>query len=150
PGTAPAPPTPTPPAPASAPAATAPPPAPAPSAPQPSMAHAAGAALGGLWSGLRGWLQPKNQGQPAPAPAPKTTKDEDSLEMEQAAPAAAPPSAAPEHAFAAAGNRLEVGAATSTGRVRTRNEDSYLTQHLTLSNLDQRRELALLVVADGM
>jgi serine/threonine protein phosphatase PrpC len=46
--------------------------------------------------------------------------------------------------------RLELGAATSRGVIRARNEDSFLTQHLTWSNLDQRRELALIVVADGM
>jgi serine/threonine protein phosphatase PrpC len=46
--------------------------------------------------------------------------------------------------------RLDVGAATSAGRVRPRNEDSYLLQHLAWSNLGQRREAALLVVADGM
>jgi serine/threonine protein phosphatase PrpC len=46
--------------------------------------------------------------------------------------------------------RLEVGSATSAGRVRKRNEDSFLVQHLAWSNLDERRDLALLVVADGM
>jgi serine/threonine protein phosphatase PrpC len=46
--------------------------------------------------------------------------------------------------------RLDVGAATSVGRVRERNEDSFLVQHLTWSNLDERHEAALLVVADGM
>jgi protein phosphatase len=46
--------------------------------------------------------------------------------------------------------RLDVGAATSSGRVRERNEDSYLLQHLAWCNRGQRRESALLVVADGM
>jgi protein phosphatase len=46
--------------------------------------------------------------------------------------------------------RLEIGAATSPGRVRDRNEDSFLVQHLVWSNLDDRRELAALVLADGM
>jgi serine/threonine protein phosphatase PrpC len=49
-----------------------------------------------------------------------------------------------------AASRLDIGAATSPGRVRERNEDSHLIQHLVWSNLDQRHELALLVVADGM
>ncbi len=53
----------------------------------------------------------------------------------------APPPAAP---------RLEVGCATSPGRVRRRNEDSFLAQHLTWSSGGERRELALVVVADGM
>jgi serine/threonine protein phosphatase PrpC len=46
--------------------------------------------------------------------------------------------------------RLDLGSSTSTGRVRKRNEDSLLAQHLVWSNLDERREVALLVVADGM
>jgi protein phosphatase len=46
--------------------------------------------------------------------------------------------------------RLDVGAATSAGRVRRRNEDSYLLQHLAWSARDGRRDSALLVVADGM
>jgi protein phosphatase len=46
--------------------------------------------------------------------------------------------------------RLDVGSATSPGRVRSRNEDSFLTQHLSWCNLDRRRDSALLVVADGL
>lgn len=46
--------------------------------------------------------------------------------------------------------RLEVAGVTSVGRVRTRNEDSFLIHHLAWSNLDRREELAVLVVADGM
>jgi protein phosphatase len=46
--------------------------------------------------------------------------------------------------------RLDIGGATSAGRVRDRNEDSYLIQQLSWSNLDQRQEIALVVVADGM
>jgi protein phosphatase len=60
------------------------------------------------------------------------------------APAVAPP------AEAAAPVRLDVGAATSPGRVRRRNEDSYLVQHLAWCNRDERRDCALLVIADGM
>jgi protein phosphatase len=45
---------------------------------------------------------------------------------------------------------LDIGAATSPGRVRERNEDSFLVQRLHWSNLDSRREMALVVVADGM
>src|SRR5439155_13776245 len=36
------------------------------------------------------------------------------------------------------------------GRVRTRNEDSSLVVQLSSTNLDQRRDVALVVVADGM
>jgi protein phosphatase len=46
--------------------------------------------------------------------------------------------------------RLDIGSATSPGRQRERNEDSFVVQHLVWSNLDERHELALLVVADGM
>jgi protein phosphatase len=45
---------------------------------------------------------------------------------------------------------LDIGAATSPGRVRSRNEDSFLVQRLRWSNSDKQREMALVVVADGM
>src|SRR5262249_47970630 len=45
---------------------------------------------------------------------------------------------------------LDIGAATSPGRVRSRNEDSFLVQHFSWSTLDQRREVALVIVADGL
>jgi len=46
--------------------------------------------------------------------------------------------------------RLDVGAATSAGKSRSRNEDSLLVQHQVWSNLDDWHELALLMVADGL
>ena len=46
--------------------------------------------------------------------------------------------------------RLDIGAATSRGKVRDRNEDSFLIQRSCWCNKDQRHEAALLVVADGM
>ena len=46
--------------------------------------------------------------------------------------------------------RLDVGCASSRGRVRDRNEDSFLVQHLRWMNLDDWHEAALLIVADGM
>ncbi|MCS6851194.1 MAG: protein phosphatase 2C domain-containing protein [Gemmataceae bacterium] len=46
--------------------------------------------------------------------------------------------------------RLEIGWATSRGRVRDRNEDSFLVQHHCWCNRDLRQEVALIVVADGM
>src|SRR5262249_6785918 len=45
---------------------------------------------------------------------------------------------------------LDIGAATSPGQVRPRNEDSWLAQHIGWSNLDQRHDMALVVVADGL
>ena len=45
---------------------------------------------------------------------------------------------------------VDVAAATSPGRARTRNEDSFLVQHVSWCSLDQRHEVALVVVADGM
>jgi protein phosphatase len=59
-----------------------------------------------------------------------------------AAPGGAPPPPGP--------CRLDVGAATSRGRVRDRNEDSLLVQRLNWTHKDQHHELALLVIADGM
>ena len=46
--------------------------------------------------------------------------------------------------------RLEVGSATSVGRVRSRNEDSFLVQHVAWSNVDGFQEVVLLALADGM
>jgi predicted Zn finger-like uncharacterized protein len=46
--------------------------------------------------------------------------------------------------------RLDVGAATSPGRVRKRNEDSFLVQQLSWSNLEERHDVAVVVVTDGM
>lgn len=46
--------------------------------------------------------------------------------------------------------RLILGSATTRGRQRDRNEDSLLVQQNSWSNLDQRHDVALIVVADGM
>ena len=46
--------------------------------------------------------------------------------------------------------RLEVGSATSVGLVRKRNEDAFLAQHFAWANVEGPREIALLVLADGM
>jgi protein phosphatase len=46
--------------------------------------------------------------------------------------------------------RLDMGAATSVGKIRKLNEDSYLLQHASWCNQDQRRELGIAVVADGL
>jgi protein phosphatase len=46
--------------------------------------------------------------------------------------------------------RLDIGGVTSVGRQRSRNEDTFLVQHLTWSDLNQNHQLALVIVADGM
>ena len=61
------------------------------------------------------------------------------------APASAGPPMAP-----AAPPRLEVGSATSIGRVRKRNEDSFLVQQIAWSTVEGFQEIVLLAVADGM
>jgi PPM family protein phosphatase len=46
--------------------------------------------------------------------------------------------------------RLDIAGVTSIGRERSRNEDSFLVQHLTWSDLNENQQLALVIVADGM
>jgi protein phosphatase len=46
--------------------------------------------------------------------------------------------------------RLDIGSATSAGRIRNRNEDSFLVQHFVWSTLDGLHEVALLTIADGI
>jgi protein phosphatase len=46
--------------------------------------------------------------------------------------------------------RLDIAGVTSVGRERSRNEDSFLVQHLTWSDLNENHQLALVIVADGM
>lgn len=46
--------------------------------------------------------------------------------------------------------RLDIGSASSCGKVRDRNEDSLFVQQVTWITLDQSHEIALIVVADGM
>jgi protein phosphatase len=46
--------------------------------------------------------------------------------------------------------RLEIAGVTSIGRERKRNEDSFLVQHLTWSDMNQNHQLGLVIVADGM
>jgi protein phosphatase len=73
-------------------------------------------------------------------------------ELVEAEPVAKPKSA-PQSApkpVATPSLRLALGSATTRGRVRARNEDSLLVQHCTWSNRNQRHDIALIVVADGM
>jgi protein phosphatase len=51
---------------------------------------------------------------------------------------------------AAGPSRLSIGCASSRGRIRDRNEDAFLVQHLRWLSQGEHREAALLVVADGM
>jgi protein phosphatase len=46
--------------------------------------------------------------------------------------------------------RLDIAGVTAVGRERSRNEDSFLVQHLTWSDLNQNHQLALVIIADGM
>jgi protein phosphatase len=46
--------------------------------------------------------------------------------------------------------RLEIASATTRGLVRGTNEDSFLVQQMSWSNRDERHEIALVVVPDGM
>jgi protein phosphatase len=76
--------------------------------------------------------------------------DEPSLTLELDGPAAhamEPPDA---KEVAVVVPRFEIGCATSTGPVRPRNEDSYLVQQWSSCNRDDRADVAVLVVADGM
>jgi protein phosphatase len=116
-------------------------------------------ARGGFRAALRGIfqsLQPGGTPEPPAAASPDVESDENEAFLDLDGPAAASPSNRPTVATDAtpsasmASYRLEVGGATSVGRVRSRNEDSFLIQQLTWSNQDRRRDLALVVVADGM
>jgi serine/threonine protein phosphatase PrpC len=86
---------------------------------------------------------------PFPAAAPVSDLE---MELELDGPAAAimptPPVAV--EPLPPTGFCCDVGSATSSGRLRSRNEDSYLVQQLAWCNLDQRHNVALVVVADGM
>jgi protein phosphatase len=46
--------------------------------------------------------------------------------------------------------RLDIGSRTSPGVVRARNEDSFLVVQATWSHADQRQEMAVVIVADGV
>jgi protein phosphatase len=67
-----------------------------------------------------------------------------------AAAALAEPVPAQPAPVAAATYRLDIGSATSPGRVRKRNEDSFLVHQWSWCNLDRRRDMAAIVVADGL
>jgi protein phosphatase len=91
----------------------------------------------------------KQAAAPEPAGSPQPATDAD-LELQLDGPAAAGPPQVKETTAGLQGLRLDIGSAASTGRVRQRNEDSYLVQQLSWAHLDRRSEWALIVVADGM
>lgn len=119
--------------------------------------------LGGIKARLRGMFQSLIPGSksaastPTEATAPAKVSDSDEevfLDLDGPGMAAlkgpAPGSQPATSPSSTAAFRLDIGSATSVGRVRKRNEDSFLVQQLSWSNLDQRSDLALVVVADGM
>jgi serine/threonine protein phosphatase PrpC len=75
----------------------------------------------------------------SPPPAPPTLSCQGAL-----------PSPLPEPEPIARAERLDIGSATSPGRLRKRNEDSFLVERLKWCSQSGRHEVALLVVADGM
>src|SRR5262245_10241995 len=87
---------------------------------------------------------------PVPAAQPGDSDSANELLLDLAGPAAGDVSAAPSPpsrpSMPLGLACLDLGAATLPGQVRTRNEDSFLIQHLHWSNLDQRHEIALAVV----
>jgi protein phosphatase len=107
---------------------------------------------GGFAARLRGMFQsllPSGKAEPPAAySAPPDAEEEALLDLDGPGMKALAADAAAKDA--AAGFRLEVAGATSVGRVRSRNEDSFLIEQLSWSNLDRRHDLALVVVADGM
>lgn len=87
-----------------------------------------------------------------PPPAPESEESVHLVLDGPAAAALAPPKPGPAvtEPPPCLASGLDVAGATSSGRVRPRNEDSFLVQHLAWSNLDRRHEVALAVVADGV
>jgi PPM family protein phosphatase len=117
-------------------------PSPATHPPQPATEGGSG----GFWSGLKGVVRSWS------APSVKTASldPEAELELRLDGPAAVGELAPAVERPGSKGRGLEIGSASSPGRVRPRNEDSFLVHHLSWANLDQRHESALIVVADGM
>ena len=98
----------------------------------------------GFWTGLRGMFRG------AATPVPTAQPSDPELELHLDGPMAAAMLEAPAEPPRVRGVRLDIGSATTAGRVRPRNEDSCLVQQLSWANLDQQHTLALAVIADGM
>jgi protein phosphatase len=148
----------------------------APAVPRPVPAPAATAPAVAAPPRPGGWFgTPAARPQPAPASPPPAASSNDEEEVLPfwddaqvsallaggASPAASPsaPSAAAAPAVARPQSRplpqvnlgrLDIGAATSVGRQRQRNEDSYLLHRLSWANKNLGREIALCIVADGL
>lgn len=120
--------------------------------------------LRGLFSGWTGAAKPEGaKGKPAtpiPEELPLAGEHLEEVSLELDGPTAPPAEKTEESAAAPVlmaepealhGQfRLDIAGATSTGRVRQRNEDSFLVQQLSWSNRDTRHDAAGIVVADGM
>lgn len=112
--------------------------------------------MGGIKAALRGVFRSlvpsrPETAEPVPAaPATDEPEDEVFLDLDGPAMAALPARSPSEPAPAPGSYRLDIAGATSVGRVRSRNEDSFLIQQLGWSNLDERHDAALVIVADGM
>lgn len=137
---------------ASAPAPTSAPPGSASPAPPPPQEEAA--VSSGIWRGLKDLYRALKKPADTPPGAPPRPLSEDEIHLELDGPGAAaltsggPP--IPRQALPPGNCRLDIGSCTSAGLARERNEDSLLVLQLTTTNLDQRRDVALVVVADGM
>jgi protein phosphatase len=113
------------------------------------------ASLGsGIWRGLQSLyrsIKGSVTGGTASPPSPSRPPSEEEIRIELDGPTAAALAASGMMAPPPPGVcRLDIGSATSAGRVRTRNEDSHVVVQLASANLDQRRDAALIVLADGM
>jgi hypothetical protein len=106
----------------------------------------ADAPSGGLLGGIKGMVRSFTTPY-ADVQANDATEPDLELELDGAPPSPAPLPSSPSTTGVL---HLDIGGATSTGRVRSRNEDSHGTIHWTRSNLDQHHEVAAIVVADGM
>lgn len=128
---------------------------------------AAAPAAGGFWSDVRNLIAGPSSTPAASVPtaAPQSQAqaadddDDNEVALDWDAPGAAAkmdPGLSASHSQPAVKpvesntRRLDIGSATSVGRVRSHNEDSFLVQQISWCNLDKRRDLALVVVADGV
>jgi protein phosphatase len=102
----------------------------------------------GFWSSLRDLYRSLT----GPGKAPAKPEDDITLELDgpTSTAEANPDPTAPIPTEPPGVCRLDIGSCTSPGLLRPRNEDSLLVVQLTSTNRDQRRDVALIVVADGM
>lgn len=133
-----------------------------------TTAEAPAKARSGLWSGMQNLYQKISKPissamtrKSEAAPGSVTEGDEElglildgptaeALKHQEEEEKSRPPKLGSEPAALHGAFRLAVAGATSMGKVRDRNEDSFLIQQQSWSNLDARHEAALIVVADGI